>query len=83
MNIATFGSQKLNPSIICCQHYIYVWNLIFINFSRIRASVPLNKIASLGLGAISACHSAGPENFVAVSRHPASVMQGKGRVIQL
>ena len=41
MNIATFGSQKFNPSILCCQHYIYVWNLIFINFSRIRASVPL------------------------------------------
>ena len=44
MNIATFGSQKFNPSIICCQHYIYVWNLIFINFSWIRASVPLTYL---------------------------------------
>ena len=46
MNIATFGSQKFNPSIICCQHYIHVWNLIFINFSWIRASVPLMDVSS-------------------------------------
>ena len=40
MNIATLGFQKLNPSIICCELYIYVKNSIFMNFSRIRARVP-------------------------------------------